>query len=459
MSGEPQSAPPERPRYDDPRASDPPPESSWGKLLALVPEGSRVLDIGCARGGFSAALKKLRRCFVVGIEIDPEAAEEARRHCDEVIAGDAAELVDDIADTFDIIIAADVLEHLVDPALLLTRIGRLLRPGGALLASIPNVTHASVVLALAQGEFPRSREGLLDSTHLQFFGETDVLGLFHRTGWAARVADSVRLNPPVTEFHSNLAVVPPAVLEFLDRNPNADTYQFIIRAVPRAHARDGDDQPAPATLPEGGRIEASLALEARALREELRRYHEALTEQVASSQRLHGEVERRDAELERRNGELAEARVRFDGLVRKAEVAQEIGEILDSRRWAGRARAAGPLTPGERKRLSVLFITDREDAPFRYRCVNATDQLRRSGAAASVMKLDDARIFEESTRYSILCRFRRAWSDRVARLIESAHGSGAKVAFDVDDLVFDPTVEQSMSFLARFPPQRVAQYR
>jgi len=184
--------------YSDPRAFDPPPETSWGKLLALVPQGARVLDVGCAFGGFASAMRRLRGCRVIGVEINPEAAAEARAHCDEVIEGDIADVAPRLPADFDVIVAADVLEHLDDPEGALRLLASRLRPGGMLLASIPNVTHLSVVLALAGGQFPRSSEGLLDHTHLRFFGEEDVLALFHGADLAARIADRVRTEPGST---------------------------------------------------------------------------------------------------------------------------------------------------------------------------------------------------------------------------------------------------------------------
>src|SRR6266496_2333771 len=61
-------------RYLNEAALDPSPETSWGKLLALVPTGSRALDVGCGHGAFSAALRRLRGCHVTGVELDEQFA-------------------------------------------------------------------------------------------------------------------------------------------------------------------------------------------------------------------------------------------------------------------------------------------------------------------------------------------------------------------------------------------------
>ena len=141
-------------------------------MVGLVPEGARVLEFGCATGYMSSVLKSREGCTVTGIEISPEAAEIAREHCDRVIVGDAEEL--DYGELlgkerFDAILFADVLEHLkrtrrgprADPTLP--------RDRGTVIASIPNIAHGSVRLALLAGEFRYRELGLLDNTHLRFF--------------------------------------------------------------------------------------------------------------------------------------------------------------------------------------------------------------------------------------------------------------------------------------------------
>src|SRR4051812_35027564 len=260
--------------YSSPEAFDPPEHTSWGKLLRLVPQGARVLDVGCAFGAFSSAMRRFRGCHVTGVELNPAAAAVARTHCDVLIEGDVSAMADSLPTDFDVVVAADVLEHLVDPAAVLDALAKRLKPGGFLLASIPNVTHMSVVLAMADGRFPRSREGLLDDTHLRFFGEADVLELFHRAGFAARIADKVTIDPRLTEFKSDLGALPQQVVEFLSGNPNADTYQFILRSVPRAWARPEDDQDVSSTV--AAPIAGSIRREIDQLHDRMRTYHEAL---------------------------------------------------------------------------------------------------------------------------------------------------------------------------------------
>jgi GT2 family glycosyltransferase/2-polyprenyl-3-methyl-5-hydroxy-6-metoxy-1,4-benzoquinol methylase len=467
--------PEQAPAYSDPRAFDPPPETSWGKLLRLVPEGSRVLDVGCSFGGFSSALRRLRKCYVVGIEIDPAAARVARENCDELFEGDLIEIHAQLPGNFDVVVAADVLEHLVEPGAALGVLRSQLKPSGLLLASIPNVTHLSVVLALAEGRFPRSREGLLDQTHLRFFGEADVLDLFHEADYAARIADSVRIDPRLTEFHTDLLSLPPPVLDYLGRNPGSDAYQFIVRAVPREWAVDADDQSVAAERTAGEGPAASLRAQLDELHARLREYHLGLTSTSQQLERVTREVGVQQEELQRERTQLDSARAEAGAAAERAlglertvgETSVRLGhvedlrEMADSKRWAQRVRPLGPIPPTEASQLRVLFVANRDDnsASFRYRCVQACEQLREAGVVANIARLAEPGLAETVRGYSLVVFFRLGWSDEVALLMEAARRSGAAVAFDVDDLIFDPQVERWMTFLRRFPPHRVAEYR
>src|SRR5437879_432853 len=160
-------------------------ESSHNLLVGLVRPGARVLEFGCATGYMSEVLKTRLGCSVTGIELHPEAAELARRHCERVILGDA-ELLDfqEVLgnDRFDFILFADVLEHLREPGAVLRKIRPFLAEGGAILASIPNIAHASVRLSLLCGEFRYRDLGLLDNTHLRFFTRDSIQDLFEEAG-------------------------------------------------------------------------------------------------------------------------------------------------------------------------------------------------------------------------------------------------------------------------------------
>src|SRR5882762_10429303 len=90
--------------YANEAALNPPADSVWGKLLALVPEGARVLDVGCGNGNFASAMTSLRRCLVTGVELDEGRARLAERQCHRLLTGDIAVLLQErrIEGPFDI---------------------------------------------------------------------------------------------------------------------------------------------------------------------------------------------------------------------------------------------------------------------------------------------------------------------------------------------------------------------
>jgi SAM-dependent methyltransferase len=159
--------------------------------LAAVPSGTRVLDVGCATGYLAAELVA-RGCEVIGAEVDAGAAQQARAWCAEVVVGDleAPSTHDAIeraaAGGVDVVLCADVLEHLRDPWAVLTWLRTLLRPDGPRLAviSVPNIGHWTARREVLRGRFPYADFGLFDRTHLRFFTCASARELAHRAGFA-----------------------------------------------------------------------------------------------------------------------------------------------------------------------------------------------------------------------------------------------------------------------------------
>ncbi len=140
-------------------------------IYDLVPSRKRILDVGCATGRLGEKLVKEKYCYVVGVEVDPEMAKVARGKCNEVIEADVENTneLDLLPQSFDIIIFADSLEHMKNPAAVLSRMKRYLSKQGTLLISIPNVAFFSSRLGLLFGKFDYAEYGVLDKSHLRFF--------------------------------------------------------------------------------------------------------------------------------------------------------------------------------------------------------------------------------------------------------------------------------------------------
>ena len=215
-------------RFDDS------PGSTHSLVLELVEPGARVLEFGCASGYMSRALRDRRGATVVGVELDAEAAQLAVPYTERLLVGDAEELDLETelgGERFDAILFADVLEHLRDPAALLKRVRPLVAENGVVIASIPNVAHASVRLALLGGSFRYREWGLLDETHLRFFTRDGVQDLFESSGYVITQWQRRRLEVEESEIPVPRGV-PDEARTWATGDPEATTYQFVVCAVP-----------------------------------------------------------------------------------------------------------------------------------------------------------------------------------------------------------------------------------
>jgi len=146
------------------------PYSSHSQIVKWIEQKrpAQVLEIGTATGYLTAEMAKLG-CTVTGVEQDPNMAEIARKYCREMIIGDIETLNFGSFGTYDAVVFGDVLEHLRAPREILQKVGSLLKPGGKVLISLPNVANIWVRLNLLLGRFNYTRVGILDESHLRFF--------------------------------------------------------------------------------------------------------------------------------------------------------------------------------------------------------------------------------------------------------------------------------------------------
>lgn len=202
--------------------------------LEMVGADRDVLELGCGAGGMTRAMAEIG-CKVVGVEMDPEAAEHARPFADHVVVGELSTL--DLAaelgeGRFDVLVFGDVLEHLPDPLTALRRTRALLKPGGHVVISVPNIAHGDVRLALLRGRFDYGPLGLLDATHIKFFTWDSLREMIHDAGLVAVEVRRAQLPLFGTEIELDPAAYDPAVVEQIRSDDEATTYQFVVRAVP-----------------------------------------------------------------------------------------------------------------------------------------------------------------------------------------------------------------------------------
>lgn len=155
-------------------------------IVALLPDGGglRLLEVGAGRGATIQLAKETGKVlFAAAVDLVAPIGGPCPG-VDEFIVGDLESLALPFEEsTFDVVVAADVLEHLVNPWAVVERLTRKLRPGGVFLASVPNFqNHRAWWPVLFEGDFRYERAGLRDRTHLRFFCRRNVVDLMESSG-------------------------------------------------------------------------------------------------------------------------------------------------------------------------------------------------------------------------------------------------------------------------------------
>jgi 2-polyprenyl-3-methyl-5-hydroxy-6-metoxy-1,4-benzoquinol methylase len=202
-------------------------------VLSFVGYHKSVLDVGCSTGFITKILVE-RGCDVIGIEVDPEAAEVAERWAERVVVGniDDGEVWNYVKDeSFDVVLLGDVLEHLRDPLLSLREAVRKVKPSGFVVTSLPNVAHGDMRMSLMQGRFRYADTGLLDRTHMKFFTLESARELLTQAGLLP--VDTKRVVVPLftSEIGVNREDVSQETVDILLKDPEVETYQFVMKSV------------------------------------------------------------------------------------------------------------------------------------------------------------------------------------------------------------------------------------
>ena len=163
------------------------------EMLRYIPQqASIVLEVGCADGGFGQLLKVERNIEVWGVEPTEKATLVAAQKLDKVIQGFFNSDMNLPKNTFDCIIFNDVLEHMVDPYSALLYSKELLREGGVVVASIPNVRYFdNIWKLLVRKNWEYIEWGILDKTHLRFFTYRSILSTFNSLGYCVDFIEGI----------------------------------------------------------------------------------------------------------------------------------------------------------------------------------------------------------------------------------------------------------------------------
>ena len=165
-------------------------------VLPHVPRGGTLLDLGGGDGATATAIKKQGIAGRVGVaDMVPPRADAT---LDFAYQGDLTgpELIERIGEEqgpFDTILCLDILEHFVDPWTIVARLHRILKPGGQIVASIPNVRHYNALTPLlTRGRWDYTDAGILDRTHLRFFVRDTAVSLMTSSGLTLEEAIATR---------------------------------------------------------------------------------------------------------------------------------------------------------------------------------------------------------------------------------------------------------------------------
>ena len=200
-------------------------QQSRPEMLRFLPANpARLLDVGCGEGAFGKSVRdKFPNCEVWGAEISPAAADIAATRLHIVKQGDFLEGVFPQGH-FDVITMNDSLEHMVDTQAVLAKVRNLLKPGGALIVSFPNVRYYQNLRDLVfRNDWQYQDFGILDRTHYRFFTSKSAARTLSECGFKVELIEG--LPQPIRLHYRILFAAFPRFFHWM-RFP-----QFAVRAI------------------------------------------------------------------------------------------------------------------------------------------------------------------------------------------------------------------------------------
>ena len=210
--------------------------SSHGRILSFLADlpPSKVLDLGCSSGLLAERIRAMGH-HVTGV--DREAFPETLDRVDAFAVGDLEDgIPSEVGTGFDVVIAADVLEHLRRPERLLDDIKGVMTPRGRLIVSVPNFGHWYPRTRTVLGVFDYDQRGILDKTHYRFFTRKSLDRVLRNAGFEVRRRTEVGLPFDVLSGEDRGGLLT-RILRALDRltvsvRPTLFAYQFVVHLEP-----------------------------------------------------------------------------------------------------------------------------------------------------------------------------------------------------------------------------------
>jgi len=208
-------------------------DSSHGRISALLSSRSpsKILDLGCSGGQLAERLRGMGH-HVTGVDVIeiPGVGERT----DSFFKADLNDGIPyEAGSGFDVVLGADVLEHLVNPGALLAQTREVLSPDGVAIFCVPNIAHWYPRARSTLGMFDYDQRGILDATHLRFFTRRSIRKLIEHQGYTIRRIESVGL--PLDAM--GLTGTKAHAVRLFDQVmlaiwPTMFAYQFIVEATP-----------------------------------------------------------------------------------------------------------------------------------------------------------------------------------------------------------------------------------
>jgi 2-polyprenyl-3-methyl-5-hydroxy-6-metoxy-1,4-benzoquinol methylase len=210
-------------------------DTAPARVVRMVGSDKTVLEVGSGPGAITKILHTINNCRVTALEIDPAAIEIVKDYCEVVVPAD---LNDPLwpekfsGKKFERVVAADVLEHVYKPLDVLTGMKSLLSQEGEIIVSLPHIGHAGILASLFRSDFTYKDWGLLDRTHIRFFGLRNIDSLFEAAGLSILAVEFVVRHPLETEFAPVWINLPLKMQRTILGVNSAFVYQAVVRAVP-----------------------------------------------------------------------------------------------------------------------------------------------------------------------------------------------------------------------------------
>lgn len=211
--------------------------SSHDKIISFLksmPSNKKqiVLDVGCSKGFIGQSLKDSNFEFY-GVDCDKKDAEIASKYYKNVKIMDLDKDKIDYSDKkFDILIFADILEHLKNPKELIVNTKPLLKKNGLIIISTGNIANIYIRISLLFGNFSYAEKGILDKTHLKFFTLKTMKQFIKETGLKMLKEEFTSvpfyLVNSIFSKQSIFYIVYKIYYIFIFLNPSLFSYQFIF---------------------------------------------------------------------------------------------------------------------------------------------------------------------------------------------------------------------------------------